>query len=221
VPGSHNFSFELADEGDERPSEKRCELLIRVSVARLSVRRLAAQLPDHRMHGNSCSKAARSRLCFYAKLRTACVSSSCMSTRCCGRRIARPCRQPRWARGRTARSELSRGGEIKAVRRIAFSDRSRSWLRREVPEISRFSCMLFLSVRGFLDYAEPTGRSRANATNCVAFPLTWIRTMVHAKTLWPVSWQPLQEGRDVSERQTNLVFCSVLFGFPNKMVLMA
>jgi hypothetical protein len=44
---------------------------------------------------------------------------------------------------------------------IAFSDRSRSWLGREVPEVSRFSCMLFLSVRGFLDYAEPAGRLRS------------------------------------------------------------
>jgi len=29
-----------------------------------------------------------------------------------------------------------------------------------VLEISRFSCMLFLSVRGFLDYAGPTVHSR-------------------------------------------------------------
>ena len=27
---------------------------------------------------------------------------------------------------------------------------------RDAPEVSRFSCMLFLSVRGFLDYAGPT-----------------------------------------------------------------
>src|SRR6266404_5970999 len=61
--------------------------------------------------------------------------------------------------GTTARSDSS-GTCLPAVRLIAFSDRSRSWLDREVPEISRFSCMLFLSVRGFLDYAEPTGHSR-------------------------------------------------------------
>src|SRR3984885_7635656 len=73
--------------------------------------------------------------------------------------------------GTTARSDSSETCRS-AVRRIAFSDRSRSWLGREVPEVSRFSCMLFLSVLGFLDYAEPTGRSRIYATDCVAFPLS-------------------------------------------------
>ena len=34
---------------------------------------------------------------------------------------------------------------------------------QDVQEISRFSCMLFLSVRGFLDYAGPTSHSRSNA----------------------------------------------------------
>src|ERR1700685_794750 len=57
--------------------------------------------------------------------------------------------------GTTARSDSS-GTCPSAVRLIAFSDGSRSWLDRDVPEVSRFSCMLFLSVRGFLDYAEPT-----------------------------------------------------------------
>src|SRR5438876_2013837 len=70
--------------------------------------------------------------------------------------------------GTTARSDSS-GTCLPAVRLIAFSDRSRSWLDREVPEISRFSCMLFLSVRGFLDYAEPTGHSRVFAASHVAF----------------------------------------------------
>ena len=37
---------------------------------------------------------------------------------------------------------------LSAVRRKAFSDRSRLWLSREVSEVSRFSCMLFLSVPG-------------------------------------------------------------------------
>src|ERR671913_2550067 len=54
----------------------------------------------------------------------------------------------------------SSGACLSAVRRIAFSDRSRSWLDREAPEVSRFSCMLFLSVRGFSDYAGPTSHSR-------------------------------------------------------------
>src|SRR5712692_1564275 len=38
---------------------------------------------------------------------------------------------------------------------MAFADRSLS-LDQDVQEISRFSCMLFLSVRGFLDYAGPS-----------------------------------------------------------------
>src|ERR1700733_14525071 len=72
--------------------------------------------------------------------------------------------------GTTARSNSS-GACQPAVRLLAFSGRSRSRLGREVPEVSRFSCMLFLSVRGFLDYAEPAGRSRSYAASCVAFPL--------------------------------------------------
>ena len=39
------------------------------------------------------------------------------------------------------------------VRLSAFSDRSRS--DREVAEVSRFSCMLFLDVLRFSDYAGP------------------------------------------------------------------
>src|ERR1700694_1777667 len=58
-----------------------------------------------------------------------------------------------------------------AVRLVACSDPSRSWLDREVPEVSRFSCMLFLSVRGFLDYAGPVDHSRFCVASRVAFPL--------------------------------------------------
>src|SRR6266853_3217166 len=58
-----------------------------------------------------------------------------------------------------------------AVRLFAFSGRSRSWLDREVPEVSRFSCMLFLSVRGFLDYAEPADRSRFLRSQPCCLPL--------------------------------------------------
>jgi len=43
---------------------------------------------------------------------------------------------------------------MSAVRFRAFADRSCS-LGQDVQEISRFSCLLFLSVRGFLDYAGP------------------------------------------------------------------
>src|ERR1700730_13448244 len=47
---------------------------------------------------------------------------------------------------------------------------SRSWLGREVPEVSRFSCMLFLDVRGFLDYAEPADHSRLTQSAVLPFP---------------------------------------------------
>src|SRR5260370_6152242 len=53
----------------------------------------------------------------------------------------------------------------------AFTDRSRPWLGRDAPEISRFSCILFLSVPWFSDYAGPAGHSRSIATGRVAFPV--------------------------------------------------
>ena len=73
-----------------------------------------------------------------------------------------------WFTGTMARSDSSETCRS-ALRLFAFSDRSRSWLDREVPEVSRFSCMLFLSVPGFLDYAGPTGHSRSTATGRIAF----------------------------------------------------
>jgi hypothetical protein len=48
---------------------------------------------------------------------------------------------------------------MSAVRFMAFADRSCSF-EQDVQEISRFSCMLFLSVRGFLDYAGPEQSTR-------------------------------------------------------------
>src|SRR5580692_4071958 len=72
--------------------------------------------------------------------------------------------------GTMARSDSS-GTCPSAVRPLAFSDRSRPWLDREVPEVSRFSCMLFLSVRGFLDYAGPVGHSRYRGHPCCLPPL--------------------------------------------------
>ena len=56
--------------------------------------------------------------------------------------------------GITAQSDFSCTC-MSAVRFMAFADRSCSF-EQDVQEISRFSCMLFLSVRGFLDYAGPT-----------------------------------------------------------------
>jgi hypothetical protein len=55
--------------------------------------------------------------------------------------------------GITAQSDFSRTF-MSAVRFMPFADRSWS-VDQDVQEISRFSCMLFLSVRGFLDYAGP------------------------------------------------------------------
>ena len=42
---------------------------------------------------------------------------------------------------------------------MAFADRSCSF-EQDAQEISRFSCMLFLSVRGFSDYAGPDKSTR-------------------------------------------------------------
>src|SRR6266849_4633285 len=58
-----------------------------------------------------------------------------------------------WFKGSTAQSDFS-CTFTSAVRFMAFADRSWS-VNQDVQEISRFSCMLFLSVRGFLDYAGP------------------------------------------------------------------
>src|SRR5216683_7435197 len=51
---------------------------------------------------------------------------------------------------------------------MAFADRSWSFVQ-DVQEISRFSCMLFLSVPGFSDYAGPTSHSRLAWLPC-CFP---------------------------------------------------
>jgi hypothetical protein len=56
-----------------------------------------------------------------------------------------------------------------AVWLCAFADRPRSLAGRGAPEVSRFSCMLFLSVRGFSDYAGPSDRSRLSRISRCAF----------------------------------------------------
>src|ERR1700676_97313 len=57
---------------------------------------------------------------------------------------------------------------------MAFADRS-CLVCQDVQELSRFSCMLFLSVRGFLDYAGPNSHSRYRGCR-VAFLLSeWSR----------------------------------------------
>ena len=59
--------------------------------------------------------------------------------------------------GTTAWSDPSEA-YMSAVRLITFSDRSRS--DRDTPEVSRFSCMMFLDVLRFSDYAGPNAHSR-------------------------------------------------------------
>src|SRR5437660_9404554 len=65
-----------------------------------------------------------------------------------------------WFTGTTAQSDFS-GTCMSAVWFMAFADRSYSF-EPDVREISRFSCMLFLSVRGFSHYAGPNSHSRNN-----------------------------------------------------------
>ena len=64
-----------------------------------------------------------------------------------------------WFTGITAQFDLS-STCTSAVRFVAFADRP-SHTREGVLEISRFSCMLFLSVRGLLDCAGPNSYSAA------------------------------------------------------------
>src|SRR5258706_1211469 len=73
-----------------------------------------------------------------------------------------------WFTGSTAQSDFS-GTYMSAVRLVAFADRPCS-SDQGVLEISRFSCMLFLSVRGFLDYAGPTVHSRLAWLPCCLPP---------------------------------------------------
>ena len=68
-----------------------------------------------------------------------------------------------WFIDSMARSDSSRAC-ASAVWLYAFADRPRSLAGRGAPEVSRFSCVLFLSVRGFFDYAGPTARSRYRET---------------------------------------------------------
>src|SRR6266498_237165 len=73
-----------------------------------------------------------------------------------------------WFTGSTAQSDFS-GTYMSAVRLVAFADRPCS-SDQGVLEISRFSCMLFLSVRGFSDYAGPTVHSRLAWLPCCLPP---------------------------------------------------
>jgi hypothetical protein len=69
-----------------------------------------------------------------------------------------------WLIDTMARSDSSRAC-ASAVWLCAFADRPPSLAGRGAPEVSRFSCMLFLGVRGFSDYAGPSARSRLSRTS--------------------------------------------------------
>src|SRR2546430_14052953 len=73
-----------------------------------------------------------------------------------------------WFTGTTAQSDFS-STCMSAVRLGAFADRPRSSDHGAL-EISRFSCMLFLSVRGFLEYAGPSVNSRLAWLPCCLPP---------------------------------------------------
>src|SRR5208283_3115803 len=73
-----------------------------------------------------------------------------------------------WFTGTTAQSDFS-STCMSAVRFMAFANRSWS-ADQDVQEISRFSCMLFLSVRGFLDYAGPDSHWRLTRLPCCLPP---------------------------------------------------
>jgi hypothetical protein len=74
-----------------------------------------------------------------------------------------------WFTGTTTQSDFS-CTFMSAVRFMAFADRSCSFVQ-DVQEISRFSCMLFLSVRGFLDYAGPNNPLAITWLLCCLPPL--------------------------------------------------
>src|SRR5437763_14622288 len=73
-----------------------------------------------------------------------------------------------WFTGTTAQSDFS-STCMSAFWFMAFADRPCSHDQGAL-EISRFSCMLFLSVRGFLDYAGPNNYSRVAWLPCCLPP---------------------------------------------------
>jgi hypothetical protein len=74
-----------------------------------------------------------------------------------------------WFIDSMVRSDSSRAC-VSALWLCTFADRPRSLSGRGAPEVSRFSCMLFLDVRGFSDYAGPAARSGLSRYSRVAFP---------------------------------------------------
>ena len=105
------------------------------------------------------------------------VSDACGMERCSPQSVPFPPRPPPKAccpslfgrfTGTTAQSDFS-CTFMSAVRFMAFADRSWS-VDQDVQEISRFSCMLFLSVRGFLDYAGPSNPLAINVVAVLPSP---------------------------------------------------
>ena len=62
---------------------------------------------------------------------------------------------------------------MRAVRLCAFSRRSAAVSDADAPEVSRFPCMEFLSVRGLFDCAELSGDSRFIAAVHGAFAVCY------------------------------------------------
>src|SRR5216683_5175958 len=80
--------------------------------------------------------------------------------------------------GTTAQSDFS-STCVSAVWFMAFADRPSS-LHEGALEISRFSCMLFLSVRGFSDYAGPNSHSRfARLSYCLPPTRNGVGTLIY------------------------------------------
>src|SRR5438270_234040 len=76
-----------------------------------------------------------------------------------------------WFIGTMAQSDSSEAC-MSDVRFCIFSDRPRPRRGRGTPEVSRFSCMLFLSVRGFSDYAGPADHSHLTQPAVLPSPST-------------------------------------------------
>src|SRR4051794_21123502 len=75
-----------------------------------------------------------------------------------------------WFIGTMARSDSSEAC-MSDFRFCIFSDRPRPRQGGGTPEVSRFSCMLFLSVRGFSDYAGPADHSRLTRPAVLPSPI--------------------------------------------------
>src|SRR5258708_526402 len=97
-----------------------------------------------------------------------------------------------WFTGITTQSDFS-GTYMSAVRFVAFADRPGSSDQGAL-EISRFSCMLFLSVRGFSDYAGPNSHSRlARLPYCLPPTLNGVGILIYGlfAAQWPRPPVPL------------------------------